>query len=97
MRALAARRNDAPDPVVTGFYEWGPFVNGGAWLTIGGERVDLLYRSVERLEEAIADGLAGRHSVHHGQQPPFGFWSGTTLGELAVSAPLHDPEVASRR
>ena len=76
VRELAKRRNDAPEPVVSGFYEWGPFVNGGAWLTIGGERVDLLYRSVERLEEAIADGEAGRHSVHHGQQPPFGFSTG---------------------
>jgi hypothetical protein len=92
VRELAKRRNDAPEPVVSGFYEWGPFVNGGAWLTIGGERIDLLYRSAERLAEAIADGEAGRHTVHHGQQPPFGFWSGTLLGELAIAAPLHDPD-----
>src|SRR5262245_59157255 len=43
VRALAARVNDAPDPVVTGFYDWGPWVNGGAWLTIGGQRVDFLW------------------------------------------------------
>jgi predicted nucleotidyltransferase len=92
LREIAARRNDAPDPVVSDFYAWGPYVNGGAWLTVGGERVDLLYRSVERLEEAIADGEAGRHSVHHGQQPPYGFWSGTLLGELAICVPLDDPD-----
>jgi hypothetical protein len=90
VRAVAARWNDAPEPVVSGLYAWGPYVNGGAWLTVRGERVDLLYRSVERLAEAIADGEAGRHAVHHGQQPPFGFWSGTLLGELAICAPLHD-------
>lgn len=94
VRALAAEWNDTPDPVVTGFYEWGPWVNGGAWLVAQGERVDLLYRSVEHLERALADGAAGRHSVHHGQQPPFGFWSGTALGELAICVPLVDPSGA---
>jgi hypothetical protein len=91
LRARAARWNDTPDAVVTGFYEWGPWVNGGAWLTCRGQRVDLLYRSVEHLERALADGEAGRHTVHHGQQPPFGFWSGTALAELALGVPLHDP------
>jgi hypothetical protein len=91
LRARAARWSDASDAVVTGFYEWGPWVNGGAWLTCRGQRVDLLYRSVEHLERALADGEAGRHAVHHGQQPPFGFWSGTALGELVVGVPLHDP------
>jgi hypothetical protein len=27
--------------------EWGRLVNGGAWLTIGHERVDLLYRDID--------------------------------------------------
>jgi hypothetical protein len=90
MRETAARWNDAPDPVVSDFYAWGPYVNGGAWLTVRGERIDLLWRSVERLEAAIADGEAGRHGVDHGQQPPFGYWSGTLLGELALAVPLHD-------
>ena len=91
LRALAERWSDVPGPVVTQLYEWGPWVNGGAWLCVEGERVDLLYRSAEHLERAIADGEAGRHAVHHGQQPPFGYWSGTALGELAICAPLHDP------
>jgi len=91
LRALAGRWNDTPAPVVTGFYEWGPWVNGGAWLVSRGERVDLLYRSAEHLERALADGEAGRHAVHHGQQPPFGYWSGTALAELAICTSLHDP------
>src|SRR5262249_26333886 len=33
IRELAASVNDSAGPVVTNFYEWGPWVNGGAWLT----------------------------------------------------------------
>jgi predicted GNAT family N-acyltransferase len=91
VRALAARWNDAPGPVVAGLYEWGPWANGGAWLTVGGRRVDLLYRSTLRVAQELAAARAGRHEVHFGQQPPFGFWSGTLLGESACALPLHDP------
>jgi predicted GNAT family N-acyltransferase/predicted nucleotidyltransferase len=91
VRALAARWSDAADPVVSELYEWGPWVNGGAWLTLRGRRVDLLYRSLDRLERTIGEANAGRHEIHFGQQPPFGFWSGTLLGECACALPLHDP------
>lgn len=91
VRALAAEVNDGPSPVVTDFWAWGPWVNGGAWLRVGGQRVDLLYRSVEHLERVIADAQAGKFELHHGQQPPFGFLSTTYLGEVAVCVPLFDP------
>jgi hypothetical protein len=92
IRALAAERNDFPRPVVTGFYEWGRWVNGGAWLTIRGERVDLLYRSLEQGERTLAEAEAGRYEIDWAQQPPFGFFGPTYLGELAIAIPLHDPE-----
>ena len=91
IRALAAAVNDTANPVVADFYEWGPWVNGGAWLTVRGQRVDLLYRGVEHLERAIADAEAGHWELHFGQQAPFGFFSATYLGELAVCLPLADP------
>ena len=92
VRELAEALNDTAGPVVTNFYEWGPWVNGGAWLTIGGQRVDFIYRSLEHLERVIADAEAGRYEIHYLQQPPFGFFSGTYLGEIAVCIPLLDPE-----
>jgi predicted nucleotidyltransferase len=92
IRELAETVNDTPAAVVAGFYEWGPWVNGGAWLTIGGQRVDFLYRSLEHLERVIAEAEAGRYEVCYSQQPPFGFFSGTYLGEIAVCVPLFDPE-----
>lgn len=92
LRDLAEKINDRSGPVVTGFYEWGPWVNGGAWLAIGGQRIDFIYRSIERLERVIDDAEAGRYEVGYAQQPPFGFFSGTYLGEITTCIALHDPE-----
>jgi predicted nucleotidyltransferase len=92
IRALVEEVNDTPGPVVTDFYEWGPWVNGGAWLTIGGQRVDFLYRNFEQVEGVIADAQAGRYELHYLQQPPFGFFSATYLGEINVCIPLFDAE-----
>jgi predicted nucleotidyltransferase len=89
--ALARELNDTPDPVVTRFYEWGPWVNGGSWLTIGGQRVDLLYKNLDQLKQVIADASAGRYEHAYYQQPPFGFYSDTYLAELETSIPLYDP------
>lgn len=92
IRELAEAVNDTPQPVVTTFYQWGPWVNGGAWLTIDGQRVDFIYRSLEHIQRVISEAEAGRYELHYAQQPPFGFFSGTYLGEVAVCLPLFDPE-----
>jgi len=92
IRELAGVVNDTAGPVVTDLYGWGPWINGGAWLTIGGQRVDLIYRNLEQVQRVIAEAEAGRYEVHYLQQPPFGFFSGIYLGEIAVCIPLFDPE-----
>lgn len=53
VRELAEVVNDTAGPVVTNFFEWGPRVNGGAWLTIGRQRVDFVYRSPEHLDRVV--------------------------------------------
>src|SRR5438105_889069 len=50
VRAVAWELSDAPDPVVTGLHEWGGWVNGGAWLTVEGQRLDFLYRDLDQVE-----------------------------------------------
>jgi predicted nucleotidyltransferase len=89
--AIAAALSDQPNPVVTGIGDWGPWVDGGGWLVIGGQRVDLLYRSVEKVERTLADAQAGRYESHYEQQPPFGYFGPTLLGEVAHALPLVDP------
>jgi len=41
------------DPTVTGFYEWGPWVNGGAWIETASGKVDFLYRNIEQVTSTI--------------------------------------------
>lgn len=92
VRELGRRVDDGGNPVVTGLFEWGPWVNGGSWLTIGGQRVDFLYRSLEQLENTIAQAQAGHYDHDYWQQPPFGYCSDTYLAEVVGSVALFDPE-----
>jgi hypothetical protein len=54
--------------------------------------VDFIYRSMEHVERVIADAQAGRFETDYPQQPPFGFFGPTYLGEIEICIPLHDPE-----
>lgn len=89
--ARIAREHDR-DAVVTGFYEWGPWVNGGAWIQAEGCKVDFIYRQVEQVRATLEEARQGRWQVHYDQLPPFGFRSVVYLGETAYAVPLHDPE-----
>lgn len=91
LRLLCQGWHDGPAPIVSEPFEWGPWVNGGAWLSVRGQRVDLLYRSLEHVERVIEDARQGRFEIHFLQQPPYGFFGPIYLGELAVAKPLFDP------
>src|SRR5215471_6123233 len=68
--AIAGQLAVGAAPVVTGFYEWGPWVNGGAWIQTAAGKVDFLYRSVEHVERTIREAEDGICHHHYGQQPP---------------------------
>ncbi len=90
-RAAAGLVDDPSLTTVTSIGEWGPRVVGGAWLVIGGKKVDLLYREVEAVEAAIAECRAGRVAMSYQPGHPHGFSSAIWMGEVALSVPLHDP------
>ncbi|MGW2858402.1 nucleotidyltransferase domain-containing protein [Streptomyces sp. NPDC001205] len=71
---------------------WGPWVNGGAWLTLDGVAVDWILRDLDRVERVWADCLDGQYEV--GVQPghPLGFWSPAYPGEVALGQVLADPQ-----
>ena len=57
-RAYQARAADAPRMTAIG--GWGPWVNGGGWLTIDGQPVDVMYRDAAREERVIGDVREGK-------------------------------------
>ena len=73
---------DSTELEVAGFGVWGPWMDGGAWVRIEGQRVDLIWRSVNHYERVVRAALGGHHETHFGQQGPFGYWSGFALGEI---------------
>jgi hypothetical protein len=77
-------------PTVTGFYEWGPWVNGGAWIQTVAGKVDLLYRNIEHVERVLNECQTGIYHHHFYQQPTFGFVSVVYLAETKCCLPLFD-------
>jgi hypothetical protein len=90
IREVVGQVRGSVNPIVSELFEWGPWVNGGAWLTIQGQRVDLIYRCLEHLERVISDAEHGNYELHFGQHPPFGYFSPTYLGELSIAVILVD-------
>jgi hypothetical protein len=69
--------------------EWGGGVfNGGAWLTVDGRRVDLIYRDLDDVEPRIAEAGEGRFAVERLSFYVAGIPTYTVVGELAGNRPL---------
>ena len=92
LRKIAADLNDFPDPEVTELGGWGLWVNGGAWLTIKGQRVDFLYRNIDLVSTVIDDCNRGEIRIDYLQQPPYGFYSYIYCAETEQSKILYDPK-----
>jgi predicted nucleotidyltransferase len=92
LRAIAATLNDTPDPVVTDLGGWGTWVNGGAWLTIEGQRVDFLYRNIDFVSSTLDEANDGHIRSDYWQQPAYGFHSFMYCTETAICRPIYDPE-----
>ncbi|MEZ4711402.1 MAG: nucleotidyltransferase domain-containing protein [Caldilineaceae bacterium] len=73
---------------VTDFYEWGAWVNGGAWIETPARKVDFLYRNLAQVQRTISEAQQG--IVHHDydQQPTYGFYSVIYLAETQICIPL---------
>jgi hypothetical protein len=88
---VLAREVSAPDAQVTMIGEWGPWVDGGGWLTIGGTAVDWLYRDVDRVRRSWLGAREGRHDWHAQVGHPLGIPGFWYAGELALGRVLADP------
>jgi predicted nucleotidyltransferase len=81
---------DRRTTIITEPGQWGPWIDGGAWLRIDGKKVDLLYRDLSRVREVIEACRAGDVSMHYQPGHPHGFCSAIWMGEVALCLPLID-------
>ncbi len=65
--------------------DWGRLVNGGAWLTIDGARVDLLYRDLDQVEHWTAGAEEGRFEIDRVEGFVAGMPTYALAGELALA------------
>jgi hypothetical protein len=94
-RLLAAAKAVSDDPAaasVTPIGEWGPWIVGGAWLSVEGHKVDLLYRNANAVEAVMTSCRAGQVTMDYQPGHPHGFCSAIWMGEIAYCQPLHDPQ-----
>lgn len=86
-----ARQVAGPAAEVTAPGGWGPWVDGGAWLSIDGTRVDWIYRDADRVQAAWDDARHGRFDFHAQTGHPFGVPDFAYVGEVALGVVLDDP------
>ena len=86
-----ARSVAGPEARVTEPGAWGPWVDGGAWLTIEGASVDWIYRDVGRVRRAWTDAQAGHYRFHAQVGHPLGVPDFAYAGEVALGVALADP------
>jgi Nucleotidyltransferase domain len=93
LRAVAIGLDDCgAAATVTPIDGWGPWINGGGWLTIRGQPVDVLYRDLSRIRRVIDECRAGEFGRHYQPGHPHAFITTIYMGEIAYNRPLWDPQ-----
>ncbi len=68
--------------------EWGPIMHGGAWLTLDGTPVDVLYRDLDAVEHWLDEARQGRFEVLSQNGYLAGAPTYLPVGELALCQPI---------
>ncbi|MET0326187.1 MAG: nucleotidyltransferase domain-containing protein [Ilumatobacteraceae bacterium] len=69
--------------------EWGRLVNGGAWLQVDGQAVDILYRDLDEVQRWTHEAEAGRFEIQREVGYVAGIATYVLAGELALNEVLH--------
>ncbi|MFZ7101402.1 MAG: nucleotidyltransferase domain-containing protein [Peptococcaceae bacterium] len=72
--------------------QWGPWINGGAWITFNAIPVDILLRDIKRVEAVLQDCIAGKITIDFQSGHPFGFVNTIYAAETHYCKPLWQDE-----
>lgn len=97
LRSLARELDSASAATLSDFGGWGPWIDGGAWLSVEGQRVDWIYRDLERVASIVKDCQSGRFVSDYQPGHPHGFHSFIYFGEVAIGRIIEDPSGALGR
>ena len=90
---IAAELDDRHQPgLLTPIGGWGPWINGGGWLTIQGQPVDFLYRDLSKVATCIEACCAGQVEIVYQPGHPHGFVSSIYMAEVALGQILWEAD-----
>lgn len=89
-RLLQAAKEIDPAGEIAKPGDWGPWINGGGWLNVGGVPTDLLLRDIEKVERVVTDCIEGRITIDYQCGHPFGFINSIYAAETASCRILFD-------
>jgi uncharacterized protein DUF4037 len=93
LRDLAASLDaDGGAAGVTDYGAWGPWIDGGARLTVEGHRMAWHYRDIDWVRSVIEYLRAGVVRIHYQPGLPHGFHDDTSAAEIALARVLRDPD-----
>jgi predicted nucleotidyltransferase len=93
LRALAEELDDRHQAdLLTDFGGWGPWINGGGWLVVGGQRMDWIYRDLDLVGRVIDECRSGKSKCYYQPGHPHGFHTHIYMGEVHYCLPLIDPK-----
>ncbi|SCL18046.1 nucleotidyltransferase domain-containing protein [Micromonospora inyonensis] len=93
LREVFTALDDAGAPAgVGGYGDWGPWINGGAWLQVAGRKTDILLRELERVDDVVRECVAGRPQICYQVGHPHGFCTVIYAGEVSYNQLVHDPQ-----
>jgi predicted nucleotidyltransferase len=70
-------------------HQWGPVINGGAWLEIDDHAVDLIYQDLDAVERWWRDADEGRFEIHRLVGYAAGIPTYNAVGALAVAQTVY--------
>lgn len=91
MKSIAKEFDDHHEPHMAPPGEWGPWINGGGWLSIQQRNVDFLLRDYDFVSKIISDCEKGLFSTNYQIGHPNAFYSYMLMGEAHLCVHLQDP------